>query len=39
MELPAESGRSPLRIEGGLLREGCARPFAEWREAGLCGTY
>jgi tRNA(Arg) A34 adenosine deaminase TadA len=35
----AEMGRSPLRVEGGLLREECARLFAHWREAGLCGTY
>jgi guanine deaminase len=35
----AEMGRSPLQVESGLLREECARLFADWREAGLCGTY
>jgi tRNA(Arg) A34 adenosine deaminase TadA len=35
----AEMGRSPLRVESGLLREECAGLFAQWREAGLCGTY
>ncbi|MFI5460437.1 MAG: nucleoside deaminase [Isosphaerales bacterium] len=35
----AEMGRSPLRVEGGLLREECAALFALWRDAGLCGTY
>jgi tRNA(Arg) A34 adenosine deaminase TadA len=35
----AELGRSPLRVESGLLREECARLFEQWREAGLCGTY
>jgi tRNA(Arg) A34 adenosine deaminase TadA len=32
----AQMGHSPLRIESGLLREECARLFAQWREAGLC---
>jgi len=35
----AEMGRSPLRVEGGLLREECAGLFALWRDTGLCGTY
>jgi tRNA(Arg) A34 adenosine deaminase TadA len=35
----AEMGASPLRVEGGLLREECAALFAVWRDAGLCGTY
>jgi hypothetical protein len=32
-------GRSPLKVEGGLLREECAALFSRWKEAGLCGTY
>jgi tRNA(Arg) A34 adenosine deaminase TadA len=35
----AEMGQSPLKVEGGLLREECAALFAEWKKAGLCGTY
>jgi len=35
----AEIGGSPLRVEGGLLREECAGLFDEWKRAGLCGTY
>jgi tRNA(Arg) A34 adenosine deaminase TadA len=35
----AEMGRSPLRVDGGLLRAECAGLFAEWKAAGLCGTY
>jgi tRNA(Arg) A34 adenosine deaminase TadA len=35
----AEMGRSPLRVDGGLLRAECAGLFSEWKEAGLCGTY
>jgi tRNA(Arg) A34 adenosine deaminase TadA len=35
----AQMGHSPLRIESGLLREECARLFAQWREAGLCEAY
>ena len=38
-KLLAEMGRSPLRVEDGLLREPCARLFSEWREAALCKTY
>src|SRR3954468_8948181 len=34
-ETLAEMGRSPLRVEGGLLREECAALFAEWKQAGL----
>jgi tRNA(Arg) A34 adenosine deaminase TadA len=32
-------GRSPLKVEGGLLREECAGLFDEWKRAGLCSTY
>jgi guanine deaminase len=35
----AEMGRSPLKVESGLLREECAALFAQWREAGLCQAY
>lgn len=35
----AEMGHSPLKVEGGLLREECAALFDEWKKAGLCGTY
>jgi tRNA(Arg) A34 adenosine deaminase TadA len=35
----AEMGGSPLRVEGGLLREECAALFDEWKRAGLSGTY
>jgi tRNA(Arg) A34 adenosine deaminase TadA len=35
----AKMGGSALRIEVGLLREECARLFAQWREAGLCKAY
>ena len=35
----AEMGRSPLKVEGGLLREECARLFQEWKDAGLGGAY
>ncbi len=35
----AEMGRSPIKVEGGLLREECAALFDEWKRAGLCGTY
>jgi tRNA(Arg) A34 adenosine deaminase TadA len=35
----AQMGHSPLLIESGLLREECARLFAQWRDAGLCGAY
>ncbi len=38
-ETLAELGRSPLVVEGGLLREDCAALFDEWKKAGLCGTY
>jgi tRNA(Arg) A34 adenosine deaminase TadA len=38
-EALAEMGRSPLKVEGGLLREECAALFEEWKQAGLCGTY
>lgn len=35
----AELGRSPLVIEGGLLRMECARLFEEWKDAGKSKTY
>jgi tRNA(Arg) A34 adenosine deaminase TadA len=35
----AGMGRSPLKVEGGLLREECAALFDEWKRIGLCGTY
>ncbi|HEV3204268.1 MAG TPA: nucleoside deaminase [Gemmataceae bacterium] len=34
-----EMGKSPLKVESGLLREECAALFAEWKAAGLCKTY
>ncbi len=35
----AAMGHSPLRVEGGLLREECAALFPEWSKAGLSRTY
>jgi tRNA(Arg) A34 adenosine deaminase TadA len=35
----AALGHSPLKVEGGLLREECAALFDEWKRAGRCGTY
>jgi tRNA(Arg) A34 adenosine deaminase TadA len=35
----AEMGRSPLRVERGLLQEECAALFLLWRDAGLSGSY
>jgi tRNA(Arg) A34 adenosine deaminase TadA len=35
----AEMGKSPLRVEGGLLREECAALFERWRRAGLSKPY
>jgi tRNA(Arg) A34 adenosine deaminase TadA len=35
----AELGKSPLRVEGGLLRGECAALFEQWRRAGLCKPY
>ncbi len=35
----ANLGRSPLRVEDGLLREECAALFAEWRATELCPAY
>ena len=32
-------GGSPLRVEGGLLRDECAALFAEWKRAGRGGAY
>lgn len=35
----AALGRSPLRVEGGVLRDECADLFRQWREAGLSRSY
>jgi tRNA(Arg) A34 adenosine deaminase TadA len=35
----ARMGKSPLRVEGGLLRAECADLFEQWRQAGLCKPY
>ena len=35
----AEMGKSPLRVESGLLREECAALFAQWQAAGLAKPY
>jgi len=35
----AELGRSPLKVEGGLLREECAALFAEWQRANIGHPY
>jgi len=35
----AELGKSPLRVESGLLSQECAELFETWRKAGLSGTY
>lgn len=35
----ARLGRSPLRVEGGLLVQDCAALFEEWRRAGRSGAY
>jgi tRNA(Arg) A34 adenosine deaminase TadA len=35
----AALGRSPLRVEGGLLRDECADLFRQWREAGRSAAY
>jgi tRNA(Arg) A34 adenosine deaminase TadA len=41
--VPAEDlaalGRSPLKVESGLLRDECAALFAEWKRAGKCPAY
>jgi guanine deaminase len=37
--LLAEMGKSPLKVECGLLRAECAELFQIWKEAGLCGSY
>jgi tRNA(Arg) A34 adenosine deaminase TadA len=34
-----EMGKSPLRVEGGLLREECSALFAQWHAAGLAKPY
>ena len=38
-ETLAEMGRSPLRVEGGLLRDACVDLFREWKEVGISATY
>ncbi len=35
----AAMGRSPLRVEGGLLRDECAALFDEWQRTGLSAPY
>jgi tRNA(Arg) A34 adenosine deaminase TadA len=35
----AELGKSPLKVEGGLLREECAALFERFKSAGLGGLY
>jgi tRNA(Arg) A34 adenosine deaminase TadA len=35
----AEMGRSPLRVESGLLRAECAALFDDWKKAGLGRAY
>jgi tRNA(Arg) A34 adenosine deaminase TadA len=35
----AALGRSPLVVEGGVLRDECAALFAEWQRAGKCRAY
>src|SRR5262245_32488264 len=35
----AEMGKSPLRVESGLLREDCAALFNEWKQTGLSKAY
>jgi tRNA(Arg) A34 adenosine deaminase TadA len=35
----AEMGKSPLKVEGGLLRDECAALFDEWKRAGHAQTY
>jgi guanine deaminase len=35
----AELGQSPLKVEGGLLRDECAGLFEEWKRAGLGRSY
>jgi len=32
-------GKSPVKVESGLLRAECAALFAEWKKAGLCEAY
>lgn len=34
-----EMGKSPLRVESGLLREECAALFAQWQATGLARPY
>lgn len=35
----AEMGKSPLKVESGLLQKECAGLFELWKKTGLCGTY
>jgi hypothetical protein len=32
-------GKSPVRVEGGLLQAECAALFEEWRAKALCAPY
>jgi tRNA(Arg) A34 adenosine deaminase TadA len=34
-----ELGKSPVCVEGGLLREECAELFTQWQKAGLSASY
>jgi guanine deaminase len=34
-----QMGRSPIRVEAGLLRDECAALFDQWKQAGLCQSY
>jgi guanine deaminase len=38
-KLLAELGKSPVRVESGLLREECADLFSQWQKAGLGRPY
>lgn len=35
----ADMGRSPVRVDSGLLREACADLFTQWKQAGLSQPY
>jgi guanine deaminase len=35
----AQMGKSPLRVESGLLQAECADLFVQWQKAGLCRPY
>ena len=38
-KLLAEMGRSPLKVESGLLREECAALFSQWLQSGKARAY